>query len=88
MTAPICACTCSLAKSAATQHSGARSLVPFSQPWDDAEGAAAADSEAQLAHAEPKASVARKTVDGVYTGTQPEGDVACAGAERAERVAA
>ena len=66
-----------------------KSTVPFSQPWEGPEGAATAtDWEALLARAELQAGVTGKTVDGVYTGAQPEGDATRAGVQGAERVAA
>ena len=49
-----------------------KSMVPFSQPWENPKGpAAATDWEELLARAELHAGVTGKTVDGVYPGVYP-----------------
>ena len=60
-----------------------KSTVPFSEPWQGPESSAgngsgssnARDWEALLLRAELREGVTGKTINGVYTGTQPEEDV-------------
>ncbi|WIA33798.1 hypothetical protein OEZ86_006910 [Tetradesmus obliquus] len=51
-----------------------KSTVPFSQPWAPETPAAARDWAAELAAAGLKRGVTGRTVDGVYTGKQPEAE--------------
>ncbi|KAF6258399.1 complex I intermediate-associated protein 30-domain-containing protein [Scenedesmus sp. NREL 46B-D3] len=51
-----------------------KSTVPFSQPWAPDTPAAARDWGAELEQAGLKRGVTGKTVDGVYTGKQPEAE--------------
>lgn len=68
-----------------------KSTIPFSQPWEGPpEGSAAGfsrDWAAELAAAGIKPGVTGKTVNGVYTGREPE-PVEGAGAVAAAAVAA
>lgn len=59
-----------------------KSTVPFSQPWtaEAAAGAAPRDWRATLAAAGLQEGVTGKTVNGVYTGKQPEAAAAKAAA--------
>lgn len=57
-----------------------KSTIPFSQPWAPEEAAAPRDWAATLQTAGIKPGVTGKTVDGVYTGKQPEAEAVGAAA--------
>lgn len=57
-----------------------KSTIPFSQPWAPEEAAAPRDWAAELSGAGVKPGVTGKTVNGVYTGKEPEAVAAGAGA--------
>lgn len=57
-----------------------KSTIPFSQPWAPEEAAAPRDWAAELSGAGIKPGVTGKTVNGVYTGKEPEAVAAGAAA--------
>lgn len=51
-----------------------KSTIPFSQPWEGTTAAAARDWGSELSAAGIKRGATGKTINGVYTGKQPEGE--------------
>lgn len=62
-----------------------KSTVPFSEPWTEEQSAAAGprDWQQALQSADLKAGVTGKTIDGVYTGREPESSAVASAAPAA-----
>lgn len=53
-----------------------KSTIPFSQPWTPETAAAPCDWAAEISAANIRPGVTGKTINGVYTGSEPEAEAA------------